>query len=86
VLQVTGVAMLAGWLAERTLDTGLAVRGLGLLAGLVGLWLGPWLWGWSGFGTGPLVGGFPLAPLLVGVFAAAGVLKLVGLGLAGPRW
>ncbi len=86
VVQATALAMLVGWLVERALDTGLRVRGLGLLAGLVGLYAGAWMWASGGWGHGPMFGDLALAPTIAGVFAVCGFLKLVGLGLAGPRW
>lgn len=85
-VQVTGVAMMAGWLAERALDTGFRIRGLGLLAGLIGLYAGTSFWAYGGWSHGPMLGDLALAPALAGAFAVCGVLKLVGLGLAGPRW
>jgi hypothetical protein len=86
VVQATAVAMLVGWIVERALDTGLRVRGLGLLAGLVGLYAGAWIWAYGGWGHGPMFGDLALAPTIAGAFAVCGFLKLVGLGLAGPRW
>jgi len=83
--QVAGVAMLAGWIAERVLDTGLPVRGSGPLAGLIGLCLGSWLWAWGGWDSGPMLGSVPIIPAFAGAFAVCAVLKLVSLGLASPR-
>jgi hypothetical protein len=77
--------MLAGWISERALDTGLGIRGIAPLAGLVGLYAGRALWGWTGWSVGPLVAGFAVVPALAGALATCAVLKLVGLGLAGPR-
>jgi len=85
-LQVTAVAMLAGWLAERALDTGFRVRGLGPLAGLLGLYVGSWFWAYGGWNHGPMVGDYAIAPAVAGALAVCAVLKLVGLGFAGPRW
>ena len=85
-LQVTAVAMLSGWLAERALDTGFRVRGLGPLAGLVGIYVGSWVWAYGGWTHGPTFGDYAIVPAIAGSFAVCGVLKLVGLGLAGPRW
>ena len=84
--QAAGAAMLAGWAAERVLDTGLRIRGIGPLAGAIGLGLGSWLWSWEGWDQGPMLGSVPVVPALAGAFAVCGVLKLVGLGLASPRW
>jgi hypothetical protein len=86
IVQATAVAMLVGWLVERALDTGFRVRGLGLLAGLVGLYAGAWIWAVGGWGHGPMFGELALGPTIAGAFAVCGFLKLVGLGLAGPRW
>jgi len=86
VIQATAGAMLVGWLVERALDTGFRVRGLGLLAGLIGLYAGTWIWACGGWNHGPMLGDLAIAPTIVGAFAVCGVLKLVGLGLAGPRW
>ena len=86
LLQAVAVAMLAGWLAERAVDTGLRIRGIGLLAGLLGLYAGRWIWAATGWHDGPVVAGLALLPLVAGAFAVCGVLKLVSLGFPGARW
>jgi hypothetical protein len=85
-VQTTAAAMLSGWLAERVFDTGLPARGIGLLAGLLGLYVGSWVWAWGGWDAGPTFGSFPIAPAIAGAFGVCAILKLVGLGLAGPKW
>jgi len=47
-MEVTGTAMLLGWLAERVLDTGIRVPGIGAAAGVVGFYAGAWLWDLTG--------------------------------------
>ena len=84
--QATAMAMLAGWLVERVLDTGLRIPAIGPIAGLVGSWIGTWLWAWGGWDVGPSIGGFAIVPAVAGAFAVCGALKLVALGMAGPRW
>jgi uncharacterized membrane protein YeaQ/YmgE (transglycosylase-associated protein family) len=84
--QLAGVALLAGWVAERTLDTGVRLRGLALLAGAAGFWAGSAMWDIGGWDAGPTVWGYAILPALAGAFAVCGVLKLVSLGVAGPRW
>ena len=89
VVQMThlgGVALLAGWLAERTVDTGFRVRGLALLAGAIGCYAGSSLWEMAGWEAGPVVWGYAILPALAGAFGVCGLLKLVSLGVAGPRW
>ena len=86
VIQAVGVAMLAGWLTERALDTGLRIPAVGPLCGLVGLWAGGWLWHWGGWDTGPLLGGVAVVPALAGTLGVCAILKLVSVGAAGPRW
>lgn len=78
-------AMLAGWLSERALDTGLGIPGIAPLAGFLGLYAGRAIWSWTGWSAGPLVVGFPVVPAIAGTLAVCTALKLVGLGLAGPR-
>lgn len=85
LLQITAVAAAAGWTAERLLDTGVHSRGLPLLAGLFGLYLGPYLLDMTGWEGGPTVAGFPLAAAFAGALAICAFLKLVNLGAAGPR-
>jgi len=84
--ETVAAAMLAGWVAERTVDTGLKTRGTAPLAGLAGLYIGRALWAWGGWSAGPIVGGFPVVPAVAGAFAVCALLKLVRLGAAGPRW
>jgi uncharacterized membrane protein YeaQ/YmgE (transglycosylase-associated protein family) len=86
VLPVTAGAMLVGWVAERAFDTGLRVRGIGLLCGVIGLHVGSLLWSWAGLQTGPTIVGFPIVPAVAGSLAVCALLKLVTLGVAGPRW
>jgi uncharacterized membrane protein YeaQ/YmgE (transglycosylase-associated protein family) len=78
-------AMLSGWVAERVIDSGVRLPGIGPLTGLVGLWVGQWLWASGGWDTGPRIGAFPIAPAVVGTVAVAAVLKLVAVGFAGSR-
>jgi hypothetical protein len=86
VTQLATVAMLAGWVADQLLDTGLRVRGLPLFCGLAGLYIGSWFWGMGGWDGGPTVAGHGILPLFAGTLAVSGVFKLVSLGAAGPRW
>ena len=85
LLQVVAVAATAGWTAERLLDTGVETRGLPLLAGLFGLYLGPHIIDMTGWPGGPAIAGHPLAPAFAGALAVCGFLKLASLGAAGPR-
>ena len=43
-MAVIGTAIVLGLLAERVLDTGIRIPGIGAAAGLLGLYLGAWLW------------------------------------------
>ncbi len=86
VVQLTAVALLAGYSAERLLDPGLGVRGLPALCGLAGLYVGTWMWEASGWDGGPVLAGHGLLPAFAGALMVAAVFKLVSLGAAGPRW
>ena len=86
LLEMTALAMLAGWAAERLFETGLRIRGLPLFCGLAGLYLGSWLWSVGGWESGPLVAGLGIVPLFAGTLAVAALFKLATLGAAGPRW
>jgi hypothetical protein len=44
------------------------------------------LWTWTGWDSGPSLGGFAVLPAVAGTFAVCALLKLVTLGMAGPRW
>ena len=82
---VTGTAMLVGLVAERVLDTGISVPGIGAAAGVLGLHLGAWLWSLTGWGSGPLLAGFPIVPAATGAFVVCGFLKLARLAADTPR-
>lgn len=86
ILQVGVLALLAGWVAEQLLDTGIRVRGLALVSGLAGLYFGSWVWAMGGWAHGPTVAGAGLMPLFAGALAVSGFFKLLALGAAGPRW
>jgi len=86
VAQTVAVALLAGWVAERTVDPGLRTRGIAPLAGLAGLYVGPTVWTWGDWRTGALIAGLPIVPAIAGAFAVCAILKLIRLGAAGPRW
>jgi hypothetical protein len=83
--QLGAIAATVGWLAERTLNTGVSTRGLPLLAGLFGIYLGSHAW-FLNTVEGPMVAGQALFPALAGAFAVCSFLKLANLGLAAPRW
>jgi uncharacterized membrane protein YeaQ/YmgE (transglycosylase-associated protein family) len=83
--ETAAVATLAGWIAERTLDTGLRFPGIAPLAGLAGLYVGPVVWSLGGWNTGPRIADFPILPAIAGALGVCAVLKLVGLGFAGSR-
>jgi len=78
-MAVMGTAIVLGLLAERVLDTGIRIPGIGAAAGLLGLYLGAWLWDLTGWSTGPLLAGLPIVPTAAGAFAVCGFLKLIGL-------
>ena len=86
ILQIGVLALLAGWVAEQLLDTGIHVRGLALFSGLAGLYFGSWVWAVGGWEHGPTVAGAGIMPLFVGALAVSGFFKLLVLGAAGPRW
>lgn len=86
LLQLVAVAALAGWTAERVLDTGVHTRGLPFLSGLFGLYLGPHLANLTGWPSGPIVAGQPIVAAFAGALVIGGFLKLASLGAAGPRW
>ena len=86
VIEVMGSAMLLGLIADRVLDTGIRIPGIGAAAGVLGLYVGAWLWNLTGWGSGPLLAGFPILPTAAGAFLVCGFLKLVSLAADGPRW
>lgn len=86
VLQLAGIAAIAGWAADRLLDIELPVRGIPLFCGLAGLYAGSWLWSVGGWEPGPVLAGQALLPAFAGALVVSAVFKLVSIGSAGPRW
>jgi len=86
MLQIAALALLAGWVAEQLLSTGIRIRGLALFCGLAGLYFGSWLWAVGGWASGPTVAGQGIVPLFAGALAVSGFFKLLALGASGPRW
>ena len=86
LLQVVGVSGVAGWMATRLLDPGLATRGLALLAGLFGCYAGSWTLELTGWPPGPTIAGESVMGAFAGALAICAFLKLVSVGLDGPRW
>lgn len=85
--QLVVVAALAGWTAERVLATDVRTRGLPLLSGLFGLYVGPRLLEMAGWPVpGPEVAGQPVLAAFAGALLIAGFLKLASLGAPGARW
>ena len=78
-MAVMGTAVVLGLLAERVLDTGIRIPGIGVAAGLLGFYFGAWLWDLTGWSMGPLPAGLPIVPTAAGAFAVCGFLKLIGL-------
>jgi hypothetical protein len=85
LIQASLLALAVGVVAERLVDTGVRARGIPLLCGLTGVYVGAWLWRLAEWNAGPHVAGHALLPALLGTFAATLFVKLVGLGMAGPR-
>jgi uncharacterized membrane protein YeaQ/YmgE (transglycosylase-associated protein family) len=86
LFQLVVVAGLAGWSAERLLDTGVRTRGLPFLSGLFGLYVGPRVLDLTGWPMGPEIAGQPLFAAFAGALLIGCFLKLASLGAAGPRW
>jgi hypothetical protein len=84
-LQVAALALVAGWTAERVLDSRTGTRGVSLLCGLGGLWIGSWATAAGGWSGGPAVAGHAVLPAFAGAFLVSGLIRLVTLGVAGPR-
>jgi hypothetical protein len=74
-----------GWLAARAFDSGVRVPGFSLVVGFAGYLFGTWVWDTGGLGGGPIVASIDLVPLAAGTLIVAFLLKLVGLGVVGPR-
>lgn len=86
LVAVVAIAISAGVMAEMLLQTGVHSRGLPVLAGLFGLYVGHWLFEVTGMPVGPMIGGYPILPAWVGAFGFCAFAKLASLGVAGPRW
>ncbi len=85
LLQVSLVAVVAGLLAEALVDTGTRARGMPLLCGLTGVWLGNWAARLADWSPAPHVADHALLPALLGTLTVAVFVKLVGLGIVGPQ-
>src|SRR5207249_12202909 len=83
-MAVMGIAIVLGLLAERVLDTGIRIPGIGVAAGLLGFYLGAWLWDLTGWSMGPLPAALPLVPTAAGAFAVCGSLKLIRVAAERP--
>ena len=86
LVQLAAVVSFTGLAADWLVDSGLSLRGVPIVTGAVGLYAGSWFWNLGGWDGGPTVGGYPLLPAFAGALAVTGVLKLIGLAVAGPRW
>jgi len=84
-VELSAASLLAGWLAENVLDSGLRMRGTAIVYGVFGFYLGSWFASTTGFDWGPALAGHALVPILGGAFVTAATAKLIGLGAAGPR-
>src|SRR5262245_43028471 len=85
LLQLSLLAVAAGFLAEWMIDTGVRSRGTPLLCGFVGVYFGAWVWQVADWNPGPILAGHGLVPALAGTLFIAVFLKLVSLGIAGPH-
>jgi uncharacterized membrane protein YeaQ/YmgE (transglycosylase-associated protein family) len=85
LIQVMAIAATAGWTADRLLDTGVETRGLPLLAGLFGVYIGPYLLQLTGWPPGPMLAGHPVLAAFGGAIVVCGFLKLASLATAGSR-
>jgi len=79
------LALLFGWFAERVVEPGVRIRGLAILAGVAGIYAGPTLWTITGLAGGPRLWGYALVPGFLGSLAVCAFLRLVSLGVEGPR-
>jgi hypothetical protein len=86
ILRLVAVAAVAGWVTERVLDTGVRTRGLPVLSGLFGLYVGPPLLHMAGWPVHPYIAEQPLIGAFAGALAIGLFLKLATLGAAGARW
>lgn len=85
LLQAVVLAIGVGWVADQLVATGVRVRGLGLIAGFVGVYAGSWLWQAVGWPHGPSLAGHPLIPAFAGAIAVCAVVKIFGAGIQGSR-
>ena len=85
LVQLALIAGVIGWLADRLLNTGVSTRGLPLLAGLFGIYLGSHF-SFLPTNAGPVLAGHAVLPAFAGAVTVCSFLKLASLGMAGPRW
>src|SRR2546427_13121161 len=86
LVQLAAVVSFTGLAADWLVDSGLSLRGVPIVTGAVGLYAGTWFWNLGGWDSDPAVGAYPLQPAFAGALAVTGVLKLIGLAVAGRRW
>ncbi len=72
------IAGLVGALADSVVPGDLPFGWLGAIrSGLIGSWLGVWLFDRMGIGTGPFIAGIPVIPAFVGALILAFIASLV---------
>ncbi len=72
------VAGLVGALADSIMPGDIPFGWLGsILAGLIGSWVGVWLFGAMGIGTGPVIFDIPIIPAFVGALILAFIASLL---------
>ena len=76
VLVYLVIAGLIGALADAVVPGHIPFGWLGaILAGVVGSWLGVWIFNAMGVGAGPVLAGIPIIPALVGAVILAFLLE-----------
>ena len=85
LLRLSVLAIAAGLVAGRLVDTGVRARSIPVLCGLTGVYAGTWLEELCSWHPRPHIAGQALLPALLGTLAVTMAVKLVALGMAGAR-
>lgn len=86
VIATLVIAGLVGALADSIVPGDIPFGWLGsILAGLVGSWLGVWLFGVMNIGTGPVLFDIPLIPAFVGALILAFIASFLSRSALGGR-